>query len=190
MRTRVREIAAVIGVLGAGSTYSALLSANRGRLDLVSWAFAAFVLLLVHGVLLQALEGPKSFSIFTVEHSSLASRRNQNLLHVIPLMVLMISGTILVILSIALCDPTAPPVAGSKVALRVAVYIPLLAFGYAIVVAINYITKAERRWPKGLAESPQGFPSHLVPRDKRWCLLPGGDEYGVYRKQRISKSDL
>lgn len=188
MRTRVREISVVIGVLGAGSTYSTLLSANRGRLDLVSWAFTAFVLLLVHGVLLQALEGPKSFGIFALENSTLVSRRNQILLHDIPLIMLMILGTVLVVLSVALCDPTAPPVPGSKVSLRVAVYIPLLAFGYAIIIAIAYITKAERGWPKG-SKSPRGFPSHLVPRDERWRLLPGGDEYGMYRKQRIGKSD-
>jgi hypothetical protein len=188
MRTRIREIAAVIGVLGAGSTYSTLLSAARGRLDLISWAFVVFVLLLLHSALLQALESPKSFGIFTLEHSSLASRRNQNLLLVIPLMVLMILGTVLVILSIALCDPGGPPVPGSKIALRVAVYIPLLAFGYTIILAIRYITEAERKWPQW-KESPTGVPSHLVPRDKRWRLLPGGDDYGTYRKRRAAGSD-
>jgi hypothetical protein len=98
-------------------------------------------------------------------------------------MVLMFLGPILVILSVALCDPTVPPVTGSTIALQVAVYVPLLAFGCTMIIAINYITKAERKWPRG-TESPQGFPSHLVPRDKRWRLLPGGDEYGMYRQRR------
>lgn len=186
MRTRVREIGAVIGTLGAGTTYSTLLSANRGRLDLVSWAFVAFVLLLLHSVLFQALEFPQSFSIFNMERSTLASRRNQNFLHVIPLVLLMIIGAILAILSVALSDPGAPAVPGSKIALRVAVYVPLFAFCYTIILAIRYITTAERKWPGG-TEPPRGVPSHLVPRDRRWCLLPGGDEYGVYRKQRVKE---
>ena len=183
MRTRIREIAAVVGVLGTGATFSTLLSANRGRLDLVSWSFVAFVLLLLHSVLLQALECPKSFSTFTLEHSSLASRRKQSIFHDAPILVLMILGTIFVILSIATCDPSAPPVPGSKIALRVTVCIPLLAIGYAVVVAVKYIAGNERKFPQTTNSHPH-VPSHLVPRDKRWRLLPGGDEYAMYRKQR------
>jgi hypothetical protein len=183
MRTRVREIGAVIGILGAGTTYSTLLGAQRGRLDFVSWSFTAFVLLLVYCVLLQAFEVPQSFGIFILEHSTLLSRRNLNLLRVIPTVVLMIAGTILAILSVALSDPSAPAVPGSHYALRIAVCVPLLALLYAIILAIKYVISAEWKWPGG-KKSPQSMPSHLVPRDRRWQLLPGGDQYSVYRKLR------
>jgi hypothetical protein len=127
MRTRVREIGAVVGVLGAGTTYNTLLGAQRGRLDFVSWSFTAFVILLVYCVLLQAFEVPQSFGIFILEHSTHLSRRNHNLLRIIPAVVLMIAGTILAILSVALSDPSAPAIPGSNYALRIAVCVPLLA---------------------------------------------------------------
>src|SRR5271154_2845148 len=125
MRTRVRDAGAVVGALGSGVTFSAILGSNRGRLDILSWSFAFFVFSLLYSLLLQALEHPRHFGIFALNNATPASLQTRTFLGVIPLVLLMAMAGFLMTLAIALSDPNGPAVVHSELAFKFAAYLML-----------------------------------------------------------------
>jgi hypothetical protein len=171
--TRMHAVGSVVGGLGAATAYTSLMSATRGRLDFLSWAFALYVL----AVAISILHG-RSYSLQS-KHQRIAVAPPtplQYFTNVVFPMVLIVVGTIFLCLSAGLSDPTSAAVAPSQGALRGAVYVTIGFAGLGLLYVIWGFVK-----PFLILRINPIHPPHLIARGERWDRLPGGKLYGVYR---------
>jgi len=117
----LRNVGLAVGGLGSGIAYATLFSATHGRLDLISWAFACFVILLITCSMFE----PIRRSIPTATLGNVHPRQLHSILVATISSGLMIAAVVLLSLSVALSDFNAPPVPGSQSAILAAGYVPL-----------------------------------------------------------------
>jgi len=102
------------------------------------------------------------------------------------LLVPMVAGVLLLTLAIAISDLDEPAFPGSPIAIRIAGYLAVAAISLWLFIppTVHVLTSGP-----GTAQTAHS-PSHLVVIDQRWNLLPGGNKYGEYRKQRLEASNM
>ena len=191
-----------MGVFGASLAYSTIFSATRGRLDFVAYAFTSFILLLVPCALLPTHPDPVCAHHRTSDSNrSFITGRTFRALNAALLYFFAFAGVVLLSLSMFLTsDFDAPAVTKPSRVINQAGWFPISTAISWILIAIpdkrarlryifrrapRYTYPTETDWPQ-----PRDAPSHIVVSSWRLRLLPGGDEYPRYRKERLRRANV
>jgi hypothetical protein len=124
-----------VGAFGAGIAYTTVFSATRGRLDLISWAFACFIIVIMNCAVIQVLTPSRHVQIANF----LRSWNSQNVLEFwahrsaiyVSLALPILAGVILLALSVAFLDATSQvPTPGLQSTIVLAGYLPVGFVGF------------------------------------------------------------
>lgn len=187
------NVAGVVGAFGAGITYTTLFSASRGRLDLISWAFTCFLIVVIDSSALQMFALPRHGQLARIfrsdYHGSVGGRMVVfTLLVGAPL----VAGFILLGVSVATLDRHSP-VTGSRTAIKASGYLPVAILGYfALIIVgalgsivISFLPRRIRPGPNEFYVGDVRLPaSAIFPLQEKLLFLPGGPGYIQYRQRR------
>ncbi|KAF8474552.1 hypothetical protein JB92DRAFT_3134693 [Gautieria morchelliformis] len=192
--------AGIVGAFGAGITYTTLFSASRGRLDLISWAFMCFLIVVIDCTALQLFALPyhdQLTGIIRVEYrGSRGSVGNRLLVYMTLVAVPLVVGFIFLGISVATVSNQAPePVSGSRMAIQVSGYLPVAILGYfvisIVVVALGALVIRLRSLRPGANELYPGdvrLPASAIhPLQEKLYFLPGGPGYINYRRKHLAR---
>jgi hypothetical protein len=179
--TLVRNIGFVVGTFGAAVTYTTLFSAARGRLDLISWSFTCFVVLIINSSMLTCRPQPVPCSA----RGFFQSIRHRHTCGILLSLLLLIAAILLLALSISMSDMSVTMVPGSNLAILLA---GCLTLGWiAIRVVRSFWDYFPGWWHQLFWAQPincERYPTHAIEGEIRWASLPGGDDYARYRDMR------
>jgi len=190
-------VASLVGALGSSIAYTTIFSASRGRLDLMCWALACFLIVVINSAALQLFSLPahdQIAKIFRMEYVGSVESRIIKFMALVG--VPMIAGFILLGLSVVLFDPNLETVVvGSASAIFAAGCLPLAALAYfvlsivAAVISAAIIQFAPRRLLR--AEIKHEEQEHKVLNSfissvkEKLYFLPEGPGYSKYRERHI-----
>ncbi|KAF8579660.1 hypothetical protein K439DRAFT_1663150 [Ramaria rubella] len=192
------SVAGVVGAFGAGITYTTIFSASRGRIDLISWAFTCFLIVVVDCAALQVFALPRHGQIARIIRMEyIGSAENRLLIYMVLIGVPMIIGFLLLGVTVAVMDAdAAQAVSGSTTAIRAAGYLPVAILGYFVILMVLVASFAlivrllPRRFHPGAKDMPSGFGTIMSPLREKLYFLPGGPGYSFYRQKHIHRRTL
>ncbi|KAF8503140.1 hypothetical protein JB92DRAFT_3208672 [Gautieria morchelliformis] len=188
--------AGVVGAFGAGITYTTLFSASRGRLDLISWAFTCFLIVVIDCTALQLFALPYHSQLTRIIRAEYpGSVGNRLLIYMTLVGVPLVAGFIFLGISVATLNDQAPgPVPGSRMAIQASGYLPLAILGYfaisivivalgALVIRLQSLRPDANDFYPGDVRLPA---SAVHPLQEKLYFLPGGPGYINYRRKHLA----
>ncbi|KAF8485685.1 hypothetical protein JB92DRAFT_3131088 [Gautieria morchelliformis] len=189
--------AAEFGAFGAGITYTTLFSASRGSLDLISWAFTCFLIVVINCTALRLFSLPyhgQLARIIRAEHRG--SMENRLLIYMTLVGVPLVAGFIFLGISVAtLNNQGLSPDPGSRMAIQAAGYLPVAILGYILISIVVLALGAlairllpQRPGAKDLHPGDVRHPASSVrPLQEKLYFLPGGPGYINYRRKHLAR---
>ncbi|KAF8485684.1 hypothetical protein JB92DRAFT_3131087 [Gautieria morchelliformis] len=191
--------AGVVGAFGAGITYTTLFSAARGRLDLISWAFTCFLIVVIDCTALQLFALPYHGQLTRIIRSEFpGSMESRLLIYMMLVGVPLVAGFIFLGISVATINNQGiRPIPGSRMAIQAAGFLPVAMLGYfaisIVVVALGALAIRLLRLCPGAKDLHPGdvrLPaSVLYPLQEKLHFLPGGPGYNNYRKKHLARKE-
>jgi hypothetical protein len=191
------NVAGVAGAFGAGISYTTLFSAVRGRLDLISWAFACFLIVVINCTALQVFASPTHSQLSRIYRKQFAGSVESLVEVYIALVgIPLLTGFILLGVSVGfLNNQASAPDPGSRIAIQASGFFPVAILGYFVITIIIFVLGAMilRLLPLHLRPGSQeliqqGFVSTMYLLKEKLYFLPEGPGYKLYRQKHVAGS--